>query len=184
MSVEPLQAPESPPAPSDERLINEVETVSTPPEPGADPELSASVDELPSRRGRRPDQRLKARQVMRVVRRVEPWSVLKVASVLYLCLWLVLTVAGVILWQLARATGTLDNLEDFIATALADTSFTIDGRRVLFSSLTGGAVLVFAGTGLTVLLTVLFNLVSELTGGLRMSVVELETAVPVDEEVG
>jgi hypothetical protein len=106
--------------------------------------------------------------------------VLRVSIVLYACLWLVLTVAGVILWQVARATGTLDNLEDFLATALADTSFTIDGRRVLMSSLTAGVVLLFAGTGLTVLLAVLFNLVSELTGGIRVAVVELESATPVE----
>jgi len=109
---------------------------------------------------------------------------LKVAAVLYVCLWLVLTVAGVILWQVARTTGTLDNLEDFLARAFADTSFTINGGRVLASSLTAGAVIVFAGTGLTVLLAVLFNLVSEITGGVRVSVVELETAVSVDEEPG
>ena len=101
---------------------------------------------------------------------------------LYLCLWLVVTVAGVILWQVARATGTLDNLQDFLATALADESFTIEGARVLMSVLLGGVVLVIAGTGLTVLLAVLFNLVSELAGGVRLSVVELETAVVVGED--
>ena len=77
--------------------------------------------------------------------------------------------------------GTLDNVEDFLATALADRSFTIDGKRVLLSSLAAGGVLLFAGTGLTVLLAVLFNLVSELTGGVRVAVVELETATPVAE---
>ena len=101
---------------------------------------------------------------------------------LYLCLWLVITVAGVILWQVARVTGTLDNLQEFLATALADETFTIEGSRVLMSVLLGGVVLVIAGTGLTVLLAVLFNLVSELTGGVRLSVVELETATVVDED--
>lgn len=133
-------------------------------------------------RGRRQQARLRARKVTRVVRRIEPWSVVKVSAVLYLCLWLVVTVAGVILWQVARTTGTLDNLQDFLATALADESFTIKGPQVLGAALLGGVVLVFAGTGLTVLLAVLFNLVSELTGGVRVSVVELETATPVAED--
>ena len=62
---------------------------------------------------------------------------MKVSAVLYLCLWLVITVAGVILWQVARVTGTLDNLQSFLATALADDSFTIDGSRVLLSALFG-----------------------------------------------
>lgn len=128
--------------------------------------------------------RLRARKVARVVRRVEPWSVLKVAGVLLLCVWSVLTVAGVILWQLARATGTLDNLEDFIGTAMADSSFALDGGSMLLASLTGGVVLVFAGTALAVLMAVIFNLVSEVTGGLRIHVVELETARPVDADAG
>ena len=178
MSIEPLQVPPS----------------STPPAPtGTDPVIDGLRDEprapretsrasAPSRRDRRRDARLRARKVTRVIRRIDPWSVVKVSAVLYLCLWLVITVAGVILWQVARATGTLDNLQDFLATALADDSFTIEGGRVLLSTLLGGVVLVFAGTGLTVLLAVLFNLVSELTGGLRMSVVELETATAVEED--
>ena len=172
MSIEPLEAP--PPATGGRRPIEGLV------EADIDPDSSdAPGGGLPSRGGTR-----RARQVVRVIRRVELWSVLKVSAVLYVCLWLVLTVAGVILWQLAHATGTLDNLEDFIATALADTSFTIDGGRILLSSLAGGVVIVFAGTGLTVLLAVLFNLVSELTGGVRLAVVELETAVPVEPEAG
>jgi hypothetical protein len=133
-------------------------------------------------RDRRRGARLRARQVPRVIRRVDPWSVLKVSAVLYLCSWFVLTVAGVILWQIARLTGTLDNFEDFVAGAVADSSFTIDGGRVLLSSLLGGVVLVFAGTALTGVLAVLFNLVSEVTGGVRVAVVELETAEPVDDD--
>ncbi len=177
MSIEPLQAPQpaSSPAAAPDPLIDE-------PLDGSRIHDAARPTGSPSRRDRRRDARLRARQVTRVIRRVDPWSVMKVSAVLYLCLWLVITVAGVILWQVARVTGTLDNLQSFLATALADDSFTIDGSRVLLSAIFGGAVLVIAGAGLTVLLAVLFNLVSELTGGVRMSVVELETAAVVDED--
>jgi hypothetical protein len=178
MSIEPLQVPSSPtpsaPAGTDPVIEGPRDETRTPRE--------TSRASTPSRRDRRRDTRLRARKVTRVLRRIDPWSVLKVSAVLYLCLWLVITVAGAILWQVARVTGTLDNLQDFLATALADDTFTIEGGRVLLSTLLGGAVLVFAGTGLTVLLAVLFNLVSELTGGLQMSVVELETATVVDED--
>jgi hypothetical protein len=178
MSIEPLQVPKGPAPPTGNgALIDDLLDT-----PSAGQNGESTTRQPLSRRGQRRDARLRARKVKRVIRRIEPWSVLKVSSVLYLCLWLVLTVAGVILWQVARATGTLDNLEDFLATALADESFTIDGPRVLVASLTAGVVIVFAGTGLTVLLAVLFNLVSELTGGLRVAVVELETASPVEPE--
>lgn len=174
----PLAHPATAPSvPSEAPDIPELSDLPPPPV-GAPVEAPEAVAR--TRRGRR-RQRVRARKVTRVIRRVEPWSVLRVSVVLYACLWLVLTVAGVILWQVARATGTLDNVEDFLATALADRSFTIDGKRVLLSSLAAGGVLLFAGTGLTVLLAVLFNLVSELTGGVRVAVVELETATPVAE---
>jgi hypothetical protein len=176
MSIEPLQAPKPPSSPAAATDPDIDELLEDTRAPGTETIRPSS------RRERRRDGRLRARQVTRIIRRVDPWSVLKVSAVLYLCLWLVVTVAGVILWQVARATGTLDNLQDFLATALADESFTIEGARVLMSVLLGGVVLVIAGTGLTVLLAVLFNLVSELAGGVRLSVVELETAVVVGED--
>ena len=174
MSIEPLEVPQRPEAPTDTTL-DDVPVTST-------PEPTSAANGAHGRRGRRQDARLRARKVTRVVRRIEPWSVAKVSAVLYLCLWLVFTVAGIILWQVARTTGTLDNLQDFLATALADDTFTIAGGQVLAAVLFGGAVLVLAGTGLTVLVAVLFNLVSELTGGLRVAVVELETAEPVTDD--
>jgi hypothetical protein len=169
MSVEPLSHTEA-----DAPLLDDL----------IEPPAVDGVGSTPpvGRRDRRRDARLRARQVKRVIRRVDPWSLLKVSAVLYLCLWFVLVVAGVILWQIARATGTLDNFEDFVAGALADSSFTINGGRVLLSALLGGVVAVFAGTALTVLLGVLFNLVSEVTGGVRVAVVELETAEPVEAD--
>jgi hypothetical protein len=187
MSIEPLEVPPSSTTDAAAPRAAGLDSVTAPPVEGPTTALPAPDEPVasePSRRERRDRSRFRARKVTRVIRRVQPWSVLKVSVVLYLCLWLVLTVAGVILWQVARATGTLDNLEDFLASALADTSFTIDGRGVLLASLTGGVVLVFAGTALTVLLAILFNLVSELTGGVRVSVVELETAAPVEGDVG
>lgn len=41
----------------------------------------------------------------------------------------------------------------------------------------GGLVLVVGGIGVTVVLVVLFNLISDLTGGIRFTMVEEETAV-------
>ena len=42
----------------------------------------------------------------------------------------------------------------------------------------------FAGTGFTVLLGLLFNVISELTGGMRLSVIELETAPRPSQDAG
>src|SRR5690349_10216861 len=51
--------------------------------------------------------RYEARQVQRLVTRVEPWSVLKVSIFLALSLWLIIVIAGVVLWRVAITTGTI-----------------------------------------------------------------------------
>jgi hypothetical protein len=136
---------------------------------------SAPSDGRQRRRRRRG---VEARRVRRVVRTVDAWSVLKVAALFTACLWLIVMVAGVIVWSVAASTGTVGNLESFTADLLAQEDFTIDGRRVFQASLVAGLILVAAGTAFAGLLTVLFNLISELTGGVRMTVVELEHTRP------
>ena len=124
--------------------------------------------------------RYKARQVQRVVTRVDPWTVLKVSLLLAVCLWLIIVVAGVILWQVAVVTGTIGRFENFMAQLLAENSFTIDGTSVFVGSAVAGAVLLTCSAVFSVIGSVLFNLISTLTGGVRCTVVELETARPVD----
>ena len=45
------------------------------------------------------------RRVRRVIRRVEPWTVLRFSVFFYLSIFLVLLVAGEVLWQVASGTG-------------------------------------------------------------------------------
>lgn len=132
----------------------------------------------PSVRDRRTAGRLRARKVRRLVRHVEPWSVLKVALIFYFCLWVILLIAGVILWRLAVSSGTVDNIETFVTELFALESFTFNADQIFRASAIGGLVLVVAGAGFTVLMAVLFNLISDLTGGVRFTVVEEETARP------
>ena len=48
----------------------------------------------------------RVRRVRRLVRHVEPWSVLKVCLVLYLCVWGLLVIATRMLWSAADEAGT------------------------------------------------------------------------------
>ncbi len=120
--------------------------------------------------------RLRARKVRRIVRHVSPWSVFKFSIFFYLCLWLILLVAGVILWKVGQTAGVITNFEKFYAKASGEKVFEIDGRRVFTASAEAGAILVLAATGFTVMLCVLFNVITDLTGGIRLSVIELESA--------
>lgn len=125
--------------------------------------------------GRRPRGKLKARKVRRIVRYVSPWSVFKVSLLFYFCMWVVLTIASVILWQLAVQSGQITNLEKFLAKLLAESSYTINGRDLFRAGASAGVVLVFAGTGFTVLMSLLFNVICDITGGVRFTVLELES---------
>ena len=105
---------------------------------------------------------------------------MRVALAFSVALWLILVVAAIILWRIAASTGAIGHVESFMAQLLADQSFVLDGGVLLRAAAITGVVLVVAGTGFVVLLVLLFNLVSELMGGVRLSVIEVETARRTD----
>jgi hypothetical protein len=136
---------------------------------------SVDLDELPADE-RRSVGRLQARKVRRILRHVSPWSVFKFSLLFYLCVWLIALIAGVILWRVGQEAGAISNIETFYAKATGEVTFELDGRAVFRAAASAGVVLVTAGTALTVMLAVLFNLITDLTGGVRMTVVELGDA--------
>ena len=135
---------------------------------------------LQARAGRR----LRARRVRRLVRHVEPWSVLKVSLILYFCVWVIMLFVGVTLWNLAVSSGLVADIENFVVELFALESFQINADQIFRIAAVGGLVLVLAGSGLTVLGAVLFNLISDVTGGVRLTVVEEETARPRSRRTG
>jgi hypothetical protein len=135
-----------------------------------------------TKRERRQLGRLRARKVKRIVRHIDPWSVLKLSLLFYACLFVVFMVAGTLLWNLAGAAGTIASIESFIKDIGAFKTFSFSGGTIFRASFLAGLILVIAGSGLNVLLTVLFNLISDLVGGIRISVIEEETARAIASE--
>lgn len=119
-----------------------------------------------------------ARRVRRVVRRFDPWSILKVSLIFYVCCYVVALVAGVLLWFLADSTDVVDNVESFVMDYGGFESFEFEPGLILQGGLLVGAVLVVLATGMTVLGAVLFNLISDLVGGIRLVVIEEDSARP------
>lgn len=115
------------------------------------------------------------RRVTRVIRKIDAWSVCKLAVLFFVTLYLVVLVAGVLLWGVVSSSGLLDNLENFIRKAFALDTFEFSGGMIFRASWVLGLVLVVAGTMFTVAATVFFNLLSDLTGGVRVTVLEEET---------
>ena len=130
---------------------------------------SHQVAPVPRLVGRRP----RVRRVTRVVRHVDPWSVFKVALVFNLVLYVVLLTAGVLLWNVAYATGTVDNMERFFE-SFGWSDFEFDGGAIYHSSWIAGLFGVVGLTGAAVLAAALFNLITDLVGGIRMTVLEEE----------
>jgi hypothetical protein len=119
--------------------------------------------------GRRP----RVRRVTRVVRHVDPWSVFKIAAVASLVLYLVALTAGVLLWNVAYATGTIDNVERFLE-SFGWSTFEFNGGEIYHNAWIGGLFAAVGLTGFAVLLATLFNLITDLVGGMRFTVLEEE----------
>ena len=124
---------------------------------------------------------VKARQVQRVVTRIDPRSMFRMAMAFSLCLWLILVVAGIVVWQVAVVTGTIGKIENFLAQLLAESSFSINGITMLQGAAASGLVLFVTGALMAVVTTVLFNLAATVFGGVRFTGVELETARPITD---
>ena len=119
----------------------------------------------------------RVRKVRRVLRHIEPWSALKVGLIFYTCIWGLSTIAVRILWNTAEDAGTIEKVESFIEDLFALEVFEFDSEQILRIFFLGGLILVVGGTAITVVLVVLFNLISDLTGGVRFTMIEEETAV-------
>ena len=139
------------------------------------------------------------RYVTHRLRHLSLWSVFKLAGLLYVCLFFSILVATVLLWNVGRATGAVDQVESFISGVgsygecvpeeglepgtefdrdedckqgnVRIGMFELDGGVVFRTALIGGFVFVLAATGLTMLVTILFNLLNEITGGVRYTLI-------------
>ena len=107
-----------------------------------------------------------------IIRRVDPWTILKFSVLLYLSMYFVVLVAGIVLWAVASATGVRGNVESFVGELIASDKFKFEASQLLKSSVIGGALLVVIGSAANVLMAVLFNLISDVAGGIGISVEE------------
>ena len=119
----------------------------------------------------------RVRRVRRLVRHIEPWSVLKIGLVFYLCVWGMSVIAFSMIWGAASDAGTIQKFESFIEQLFALETFEFNAEQIFRIFILGGLVMVVGGTAITVVLVVVFNLISDLMGGIRITVIEEETAV-------
>jgi hypothetical protein len=108
-----------------------------------------------------------------VVRKVSLQAVGRISLLFAICLWAVLLLASVLLWQAAGVTGLLDNFESFWAEATGQESVSLSGSALLMVVVLGGLVLVAVITLVHVMFAVLFNSICDLTGGVPVGIERL-----------
>ncbi len=125
----------------------------------------------------------RVRRVSRVIREIDPWSAFRVGIVFHGVLYLMALIALVLLWSVASATGTIDNIERFLE-SFGWESFQFNGAQLFFNTMFLGLFVVVLLTAIWVLCATVFNLITDLVGGIRVSVLEEEIVVSTVEGEG
>jgi hypothetical protein len=147
-------------------------TVATPTSapPSAEATVPAGVPPATRRAARSKPQR--SRQARVVVRKLGPWSVLKLSFLFYLCVMAVVLGAMVILYGILSAVGALDSLTRLIRDLFADQSFEIHGDWLFTRGLAIGLGMVVLWTLINVFVVFLYNLLSDIVGGIEVTLSE------------
>jgi Transmembrane domain of unknown function (DUF3566) len=140
------------------------------PPQGAEPAAPLTTPPPVRRRGRPKPQR--SRQARVVVRKLGPWSVLKLSFLFYLCVMVVFLGAMVILYGILSAIGALDSLTRLIRDLFADRSFEIHGDWLFTRGLAIGLGMVVLWTLINVFVVFLYNLLSDIVGGIEVTLSE------------
>lgn len=121
------------------------------------------------------------RRVRRIIRKIDPWTALKVSSVVWAVLGLALVLGGIIFWSVLERAGIPQRITDFMVeiTLLDEGAQPFANVEQFFRVMIFGTVVWWVTmTGATVAGAIVYNLVSDVVGGLELVVLE-ETLNPV-----
>jgi hypothetical protein len=116
-------------------------------------------------------------RVRRVIRKVDPWTVLKVSLVFNAMMSLVFVLGTVIFWAIFVNAGIPDRINELALLIGLENGINLDGQvyfRIVVLLAVIGTIMM---TGLFTLGSVIYNLISDLVGGVEIIVLE-ETAGP------
>jgi transmembrane protein DUF3566 len=113
-----------------------------------------------------------SRRVKVVVRRVDPWTTLKFSLLFYFCMLLVGVLAFAAIWFVLANMGVFESIQNFAGQFNREIPLKAGPIFRWFVLL--GLVGVVVWTLATVLMTLLFNLVNDITGGVEVVLAESE----------
>jgi hypothetical protein len=122
---------------------------------------------------------MQVRRVRRIIRKIDPWTVLKVSLVFNVISGLVFVLGTWVMWSIAVQRGIPDGIANIFESLTL--TFTPDGPLYFRALALLTVILVVVGTAAMTLGAVLYNLISDLVGGVELTVLE-ETYLPAGEQ--
>lgn len=115
------------------------------------------------------------RRVRRIIRKIDPWTVLKVTAILNAVAAVAIVLGVVIFWSVFNNAGIPDALTDFLVriTLIDEGTDPFANSEQFFRFVVFGTIVWWAvTTGFMTLMSVMYNLVTDVVGGLEMVVLE------------
>jgi len=110
------------------------------------------------------------RRVRRIIRKIDPWTVLKVAAVLNAIIGLVWVLGVWVAWSIAVQRGIPEAFVEIFARLTI--AFTPDGELYFRVVVMFAIVWAIAATAVLTLGAILYNLISDLVGGVELIMLE------------
>ncbi|MGH2829865.1 MAG: DUF3566 domain-containing protein [Actinomycetota bacterium] len=108
------------------------------------------------------------RRARLVIRKIDPWSVLRFAALFYFCLLLIMLLGSAIIFALLKAFGVVTRLEELLSTFF--TTVEISGGAIFRWLFLFGLLGTIVATAVTVFLAFLYNLIADVVGGIEIAV--------------
>jgi Transmembrane domain of unknown function (DUF3566) len=129
-------------------------------------------------------QRRRGIRVRQRIRRLELWPVFKLALAFHAVCGAISLGVVTLLWRLGDRAGFTDRMTNFLVDIGFADSVKISGAALFRGATTIAVALALHNTVVTLLLAVLYNLLSGLLGGLIISVVEDDMVRPIRKQSG
>ena len=123
------------------------------------------------------------RRVRRIIRKIDAWTVFKVSSILWAVAALAMVLGLVMFWSVLNAAEIPDRITEFLVeiTLLDEGSDPFgDNDAFLRLAIFGSIAWAVLGCGLTTLLAVMYNLISDVVGGVEIVVLEETLQTPAN----